>query len=197
MGALIDISLTVSPVRNSRGQVIGASKIARGITERKRREAQLLILAREAEHRAKNMLSIVLATVQLSHADTTHELKRAIEGRIQALANVAELFAKSRWNGADLRTIITQELSPFCQGGLTPCRIEGPSFMLEPNTAQALAMTPLELVTNAAKYGALSAPEGRVHVEWSRTGDNQIVLRWTKQAARRSSRPRAKALALN
>jgi two-component sensor histidine kinase len=177
---LIDISLTVSPIINAEGKTIGASKIARDITERKRREAQLLILAREAEHRAKNVLAIVLATVQLSRADTTHELKRAIEGRIQAISNVAELFAECRWKGADWHTLVTQELSPFCQQGSTQCRIEGPSLMLEPNTAQALAMTLHELVTNAAKYGALSTPDGLVHVEWSQTENNQVVIRWTE-----------------
>ncbi len=179
-GSQIEISLTVSPVRNAQGEIIGASKIARDITERKRREAQLLILAREAEHRAKNMLSIVLATVQLSHADSAHELKRAIEGRIQALSNVAELFAESRWKGADLHTLVTQELSPFCQQGLTPCRVEGPSLMLEPNTAQAIAMTLHELATNAAKYGALSVPDGHLHVEWLLIENNQVVLRWAE-----------------
>ena len=92
-GSLIGISLTISPIENSQGTIVGASKIARDITERKRRDAQMLVLAREAEHRARNMLSIVLATVQLSHADTAKELKRVIEGRIQAISNVAELFA--------------------------------------------------------------------------------------------------------
>jgi PAS domain S-box-containing protein len=177
-GTRIEISLTISPVRNAKGEIIGASKIARDITERKRREAQLLILAREAEHRAENVLSIVLATVQLSHADTAHELKRAIEGRIQALANVAGLFAESRWKGADLYTLVTEELSTFCQQGLTPCHVEGPSLILEPVTAQAIVMTLHELATNAAKYGALSAVDGRVHVEWSLNENNQVVLRW-------------------
>jgi len=176
----IEVSLTVSPLTSAGGEIIGASKIARNITERKRREAELLILAREAEHRAKNMLSIVLATVQLSHADTAHELKRAIEGRIQALANVAELFAESRWKGADLHALVTQELSPFCQQGLMPCRVEGPNLMLEPKRAQAIGMTLHELATNAAKYGALSAPDGHLHVEWSLTENNQVVLRWTE-----------------
>jgi PAS domain S-box-containing protein len=177
-GSRIEISLTVSPLTNAKGEIIGASKIGRDITERKRRETQLLILAREAEHRAKNMLSIVLATVQLSQADTVQEHKKAIEGRIQALANVAELFAETRWKGADLRTLVTQELSPFCQQGSTLCRVEGPSLMLEPNTAQAIAMTLHELATNAAKYGALSTPDGHVHVEWSLTENNQVVLQW-------------------
>ena len=84
-GSLIDISLTVSPVRGLGDKIVGASKIARDITERKRAEAQIAILAREAEHRAKNMLAIVQAAVHLSHSDTPEGLKRAIEGRIQAL----------------------------------------------------------------------------------------------------------------
>ena len=179
-GNLIDISLTISPIENNQGKIVGASKIARDITERKRSDAQLLILAREAEHRTKNMLSIVLAMVQLSHADTAQELKKVIEGRIQAISNVAELFAESRWKGAGLHTLVTQELSPFCQDGVTSSRVEGPSLMLEPKAAQAIAMTLHELATNAAKYGALSVPNGHLHVEWSLTKNNQVVLRWTE-----------------
>jgi PAS domain S-box-containing protein len=76
-GSLIDISLTVSPVRNAQGEIIGASKIARDIAERKRAEKQIALLAREAEHRAKNVLATVQATVHLSHADTLNGLKRA------------------------------------------------------------------------------------------------------------------------
>lgn len=182
-GAGIDISLTVSPVRNAKGEIMGASKIGRDITERKRREAQLHVLAREAEHRAKNMLAIVHATVHLSHAETTHELKRAIEGRIQALSMLAGLFAESRWKGADLHALVTQELSPFCQQGLTPCHIEGPSLILEPNTAQAIAMTLHELATNAAKYGALSTSGGRVRVQWSLTENTHLALRWIEMGS--------------
>jgi PAS domain S-box-containing protein len=179
-GELIDISLTVSPVRDSQGTIIGASKIGRDISERKRREAQMMMMAREAEHRARDMLSIVLATVKLSRADTADGLKLAIEGRIQALANVAELFAKSRWNGADLHTLVTQELAPFCQPDRAQCRIDGPPLVLEPNAAQALALTLHELATNAAKYGALSTQDGFVQVEWSRAENNHVVLRWTE-----------------
>ena len=99
-GSRVDISLTISPVKNAEGKIIGASKIARDITERKHSEAQIAILAREAEHRAKNVLATVQATVHLTQSDTPEGLKQAIEGRIQALANVHRLFVKSRWQGA-------------------------------------------------------------------------------------------------
>jgi metal-dependent amidase/aminoacylase/carboxypeptidase family protein len=89
-GNRVDISLAISPVKNAEGKIIGASKIARDITERKRNEAQIAILAREAEHRAKNVLATAQATVRLSNSDTPEGLKHAIEGRIQALANVTD-----------------------------------------------------------------------------------------------------------
>jgi PAS domain S-box-containing protein len=179
-GSRVDISLSVSPVRNSAGKIIGASKIARDITERKRSEKQITSLAREAEHRAKNMLATVQATVRLTEADTPKELKRAIEGRIQALANVHALFVQSRWVGAELHNLVRQELAPYCRDGETRARIEGPSLLLEPNTAQTMAVTLHELATNAAKYGALSVPTGKIQVEWSRVADGRIVLRWTE-----------------
>ena len=178
-GSLIEISLTVSPVKNAQGKVIGASKIARDISKRKRSEEQIAILAREAEHRAKNILATVQATVHLAQSDTADGLKHAIEGRIQALANVHRLFVQSRWAGADLYGLITQELSPYCQDGETRARIEGDGLLLEPNAAQTVAVTVHELATNAAKYGALSVPEGKLHVEWSRAAD-KLVLRWTE-----------------
>lgn len=179
-GSLIDISLTVSPVRGTDGRIIGASKIARDITERKQSEAQIAILAREAEHRAKNILATVLATVHLSHSDRPEDLKHAIEGRIQALANVHRLFIESRWLGAELHSLVAQELLPYRQEGDGRARIEGPKLMMEPNAAQAIAVTLHELATNAAKYGALSVPDGRVQVEWSRAADGRVMLRWTE-----------------
>jgi PAS domain S-box-containing protein len=179
-GSRIDISLTVSPVRNAEGKIVGASKIARDITERKRSEAHIAVLASEAEHRTKNVLATVQAAVRLSHSDTPEGLKEAIEGRIQALANVHTLFVQSRWAGAELHSLITQELSPYCIEGGTRVRISGPSLVLEPGTAQAIAVTVHELATNAIKYGALSVPEGEVHIEWLRAPDGRLVLRWTE-----------------
>ena len=179
-GSLIDISLTVSPVRNPQGKVVGASKIARDITERKRSEAQISLLAREAEHRTKNILATVQATVHLTQSETTDGLKSAIEGRIQALANSHALFVQSRWAGAHLSNLVTQELSPYCKDVETRARIEGPDLMLEPHAAQTIGVTLHELATNAAKYGALSVPDGRVHVAWSGVEKGPLTLRWTE-----------------
>jgi len=179
-GGLIDISLSVSPIRDVQGKVVGASKIARDITEQKRAATQVTILAREAEHRAKNMLATVQATVHLSQADTPEGLKQAIEGRIQALANVHNLFVQSRWIGAELHTLIMQELAPYCRDGYTRAHVHGPSVLLEPNIAQALAVALHELTTNAAKYGALSVSQGRLDIGWSRTAGKRLALRWTE-----------------
>jgi PAS domain S-box-containing protein len=179
-GSLVDISLTVSPIRDVEGNVVGASKIARDITERKRSEAQISVLAREAEHRAKNLLANVEAMVRLSNSDTPDSLKEAIGGRIRALANVHSLFAQSRWTGAELGSLLRQELSPYSGDGEMRTLIDGPIVVLKPDVAQAIAVAVHELATNAAKYGALSVEEGQVRVEWSHAENRQVVLRWTE-----------------
>ena len=177
-GSRVDISLTISPVKNVEGKIIGASKIARDITERKRSEAQITILAREAEHRANNVLATVQATVHLTQADTPEGLKQAIEGRIQALANVHRLFVQSRWQGAELHGLVKEELAAYSQGRESRVQIDGPNVLLEPDAAQAIAVALHELATNAAKYGALSVPDGHVRVEWSHEQNGRLVLRW-------------------
>jgi PAS domain S-box-containing protein len=178
-GSLIVVSLTVSPVTDADGKIVGASKIARDITEQKRTSDQIATLAREAEHRSKNVLANVQAMVNLSQADGAAELKKAIEGRIQALAHVHSLFITSRWIGAELSTIAGHELAPYSKSGEKRMRINGPQVLLEPNTAQAVAVTLHELATNAAKYGALSVYAGRVDLEWSHER-GRLNLRWTE-----------------
>jgi len=179
-GSLIAISLTVSPVKNAEGKVVGASKIARDITEQKRNQEQIATLAREAEHRSKNLLATVQATVNLSQSDTSEGLKRAIEGRIQALARVHSLFVDTRWIGAELSTIATREFAPYSEKSKTRVRINGPQVLLEPSAAQTIAVILHELTTNAAKYGALSAADGQVDLQWSHEVGGRLHLRWTE-----------------
>jgi PAS domain S-box-containing protein len=188
-GGLIDVSLSVSPIRTAEGGIIGASKIARDITKRKCQERRIATLAREVEHRAKNILATVQATVHLSHSDTPEGLKEVIEGRIKALANANALFEQSHWAGADLRSLVSQELAPYCRNDKTRASIDGPNISLEPNLAQMIAIGLHELATNAVKYGALSAPLGHVRVKWSRRRDGRLVLRWTETGGPPISEP--------
>ncbi len=182
-GSLIVVSLTVSPVRDGEGKIVGASKIARDITEQKRSQEQITILAREAEHRSKNLLANVQATVTLSQSDTAEGLKKAIEGRIRALANVHSLFVETRWIGAELSTIATQELAPYSREGETRrVLIEGPQVLLKPDVAQAIAVILHELATNAAKYGALSTAGGVIELKWSHEIDARLILRWIESS---------------
>jgi PAS domain S-box-containing protein len=179
-GSLIVASLTVSPVKNAEGKIVGASKIARDITEQKRSQELIATLAREAEHRSKNLLANVQATVNLSQADTPEGLKQAIEGRIQALANVHSLFVETRWTGAELSTIASHELAPYAEKAEGRVSIGGPPVLLEPNTAQAIAVTLHELATNAAKYGALSVANGKVALNWTHGVGGPLKLHWTE-----------------
>jgi two-component system CheB/CheR fusion protein len=179
-GSLIEVSLTISPIKDARGKIIGMSKIVHDNTERKFKDKQIASLAHEVEHRAKNLLATVQAAVHLSQSDTVAGLKEVIEGRIKALANAHALFEHSNWTGADLRQLITDELSPYCQNGDERLSIEGQDLSLEPSVAQMIAIAIHELTTNAAKYGALSATDGRIGITWSRVLGDRLLLRWTE-----------------
>jgi len=103
-----------------------------------------------------------------------------VAGRLQALANAHTLLAQSRWEGAGLHRLVTEELSPYCQDGEQRTEIKGADVMLEPEAAQSIAVALHELATNAVKYGALSVPAGRLLVEWWRPAQGGLVLRWTE-----------------
>ncbi len=195
-GELIDVSLTISPIKDTSGHIIGASKIARDITERKRFEKQLVLLGREAEHRAKNILATVQAAVHLTRAESVDEFKRMIGGRIQALANVNALFVQSSWTGADLRTLIEHELAAFLQDGKTQVHIDGPDLILEPDAAQVIAITIHELTTNAAKYGALSSARGSIKVVWSQSA-GELIIHWAESGGPTIAAPSRRGFGTN
>lgn len=195
-GRRIDVSLTVSPLTNAEGEIIGASKIARDITESRKARAHIALLAREAEHRAKNVLATVQAVVHLTQSDSAEGLKYAIEGRIQALANAHELFVQSRWKGAELHSLVTHELAPYRDAKRPRVKIAGSNLLLKPNAAQAIAIILHELATNAGKYGALSTPKGCVQIEWSRS-HNLLILRWIETGGPRVARPSRRGFGLH
>jgi len=147
------------------------------ITERKAAEEREHLLAREVDHRAKNLLAVVQSVVQLTRAEDAETLKLAITGRIQSLARAHSLLASSRWSGVDLAPLAHEELAPYTEKDEQRITIEGPKLRLKPAAAQSLALVLHELATNAAKYGALSRSGGRLDLRWA-VQDGQAVLDW-------------------
>lgn len=180
-GSLVDVLLTVSLLKNAAGEVVGGCSIVRDITDRKRLEMDVQLLSRELDHRARNLLALVQAIVSLSDADTTRDLKTVIEGRIHALSQAHTLLAEARWTGADLASLVRQELSPYCSEKALRASLNGPEVHLKTGQAQSFALLFHELTTNAVKYGALSAPTGRVQVIWSQEDSGFLSLQWVEQ----------------
>lgn len=166
-GRRVDISLTVSPVRGSLGDVVGASKVARDITERKRNEALQQLLIGELNHRVKNTLATVqaIAAQTVRRASSPAEFAVSFNGRLQSLARTHDLLTHSSWAGADLASLVRDQV---VLGGPEGGRVAlaGPHVFLEPQAALHLALVLHELGTNARKHGALSLPHGRVSLHW-------------------------------
>ncbi len=178
-GSLVDISLTVSPIYDGSGRVVGASKIARNIGERRRAEERLRLLMSELDHRAKNVLAVAQAMLRLTRADTVPDYVNAVEGRIRALARVHSRVAESRWSGADIRALVAADIEVFSEVG-GRMTAEGDSVWVSPAAAQVLAIVLHELSTNAAKHGALSAEAGSVAIRWHRNAGGDLCLHWTE-----------------
>src|SRR5258708_5772167 len=132
--------VNIEALRDTDGNVVGAVNCFQDITVRKEAEEKVRVLAREMDHRAKNLLALVQATVHLTQADNIQDFKAAIEGRIRALSNAHALLAESRWEGADLRALVTEELSPYRAEAGSRVEVEGPDVSLNPQSAQSIAM---------------------------------------------------------
>jgi two-component sensor histidine kinase/ActR/RegA family two-component response regulator len=157
------------------------------VTDRKEAEARQVLLAREVDHRARNTLAVIQSIIRLTRAKTVKDYVHGIEGRIKALARAHTLLSDSRWNGADLATLVTDELAPYRSSG-DRIQCQGPDVSLQPATAQGLALALHELATNAAKHGALSSPGGRIQLDWDLKSE-VLTFTWAERDGPRIAPP--------
>jgi two-component sensor histidine kinase len=132
-----------------------------------------------------------------TRAESAKEYASAALGRVAALARAHTLLSQTRWEGAWMRQLIGEELTPHSGRGETRVRTAGPDLALPPRTAQSFAMALHELATNAAKHGALSVPQGRVEFVWSRDDSGGLTLRWSEAGGPKVSEPHRRGLGMN
>jgi two-component sensor histidine kinase/CheY-like chemotaxis protein len=176
-------------VWNAKGELARLSGVTTDITERKEADNKQALLALEVDHRAKNALAVVQAIVRLASRENIDDYIKAVEGRINALAQTHELLSRSKWKGADILRLVLDEMAPY-QGGQRVTAI-GPTVTVSPADAQTLAIALHELATNAVKYGGLSREAGRVDISWS-FFEERLVLAWKEFGGPAVVAPRTK-----
>lgn len=181
-GTFVSVSLTISPIRDGNGTIIGASKIARDITAAKENDRRIRLLMREVNHRVKNQFAVILSLVRETarRATDPREFEEQIRDRIMALSRSHDLLVSSEWSGASLLDLLQEHLKPF--GHDEQISLAGPLVTLQPNAVQHLGMAFHELGTNSSKYGALASDTGRISINWqivtSAEGRREFQVVW-------------------
>ncbi len=194
-GRRVDISLTVSPLRDKWGTVVGASKVGRDISERKQAEKLQRLLVDELNHRIKNTLATVqaIANQSLAHAKSPADFVPSFTGRVQALAKTHSLLTQTKLQGAEVMELVREQV---LLGAVNDNRIScsGPLLMLDIQSTTHLALVLHELATNARKHGALSVPDGLLSVSWQmRTnGGRSLLMLWKESNGPKVSAPSAR-----
>lgn len=178
--------LRILPYRTPESAIDGSLVTFVDVTQIVQAEQHQRLLVDELNHRVKNMLTVVisLARQTLKRAESLEAFSKVFLGRVHALTTAYTLLSRENWSSVPLGEIVTEELKPFMVGERRGVRVDGPNLPLAPRGALALGMAIHELATNAAKYGALSVPEGRVAVTWAveqAEGAHTLVLNWTEQ----------------
>ena len=185
-GRVIWVSVRSSPVRAAEGRLLYVVRVVQDITEGKVAEQRQKLLIDELNHRVKNTLATVqsLASQTARAAPSPRDFRESFEGRLIALSKAHDQLTMHHWESADLRNLLSAGFAPY---GAGPDKVvlRGEDVMLRPRAVLTLAMAFHELITNAAKYGALSAPGGRVEIHWQPARDESgrplLRIDWQEQ----------------
>ena len=183
--------LHIEPLRDVTGGVVGLTCAAVDITERKEGEAHLRLLMRELTHRSKNLLAVIQAMARQTarQGGTVANFLERFGARLQALSRSHDLLVQESWHGASLEDIVRSQLGQYLERDNPQVSLQGPDVQLKPEAAQSLGLALHELVTNAAKYGALSKPKGRVDIEW-RLDSGGLEILWTENKGPKIGEPK-------
>jgi PAS domain S-box-containing protein len=167
-GRMIWMGVRSSSVRDPSGKFLYGVRVVQDITERKEAEARQKLLIDELNHRVKNTLATVqsLAAQTARGTTSTEAFHQAFEGRLIALSQAHDQLTRQRWQSADFRDIVKGATAPHLSRPDEQIAIEGETVTVSPRTALTMALVLHEMTTNAAKYGALSAPKGRIEIGW-------------------------------
>ena len=182
----------LTPYRDPQNHIEGVVIAFIDVTRLAEAQTHQKTLISELNHRVKNMLTVTIGVAQQTYqaSPTREAFLEAFIGRVQAMARAYELLSRENWTQSSLDELVRIELAPFDAARLA---IDGPDVKLRPKLALSVGMVLHELATNAAKYGALSAPDGAIDIRWSRirdTNGENLEFRWTETGGPASDTPR-------
>jgi PAS domain S-box-containing protein len=167
-GRPVEVSISVAPMYDDSHKLIGISAIIGDIGERNARERHIEFLMREVSHRSKNLIAVVqaIAGQTARHSPSVEAFQDRFSQRVAAMARSQDLLVNSNWTGATVADLVRMQLSPFTDEVSSRIDVAGPPLELKPNAVHSITRALHELATNAAKYGALSTPGGRLSIDW-------------------------------
>jgi PAS domain S-box-containing protein len=196
-GAFRPFLTRMMPIRDSHGHIVRWFGTNTDITAQKEHEAHLNFVMRELSHRSKNLLAVVQAMARqtMQHSGDFHDFEGRFMGRLHGLARSHDLLVREDWAGASIRDLVGAQLAPFVREEGASLDISGPDLVLRPDAVQNLGFALFELATNAVKYGALAARNGKVAIHWDLVDaqDGQRVrLKWSESGGPRVKQPERK-----
>ena len=185
-------------IRAEDGRPVSMLGVALDMTERRDREDHIAFLMRELAHRSKNLVAVIQAIAHQTarHSDKISDFTERFSARLVSLSRTQDLLTGKDRKGALLEDIVHAQIEPFVEGQGKRLSITGPRVVLDEPATQSVGLALHELATNAAKYGALSVPQGRVTIEWVLAGKPggacPLQLRWRERNGPKVQKPARK-----